>query len=178
MSFRTLAAHWLVALGVLISANATAQAPAGDVLTGKELTRDSLLDALEPMRSRSLRIGAATAAVPQRASASLLITFSTDSAELTADAKRQLDIMASALKTDRLASYRFIVEGHADPRGDPGRNFALSQARAESVKRYLIAQHSVEDGRLQATGKGDQQPLNPRVPAAPENRRVTFITQQ
>ena len=61
---------------------------------------------------------------------------------------------AEALKRDRLASYRFIVEGHADPRGTSEGNLVLSRERAESVKRYLVDIHGIAPVRLAAEGKG------------------------
>lgn len=115
--------EWILPLGVLASSGVGAQAPQSDVLTGSGVTREKIEDALEPSA------GAGAAAVSQRASASLLITFRTDSAELTADAKRQLDTLTGAMKSDRLAPCRFTVEGHADPRGETGRNLTLSMYR-------------------------------------------------
>jgi OOP family OmpA-OmpF porin len=40
---------------------------------------------------------------------------------------------------------------------------------------YLTRQHSIAEARLKSVGKGDAEPLNPADPAAPENRRVTFV---
>ena len=161
-----------------------AQAAAGtdQVLRGSNVTEANLLDALtpdpEPVVTRSLKVtrdGAPT--VPARKpSASLLITFETASAELTAPAKKQLDVVANALKNDRLAEYRFNVEGHADPRGASDANLALSQQRAESVRAYLIDQHGIAGDRLKAEGRGSADLLNPKVPSAAENRRVTIVT--
>lgn len=154
---------------------------AQDVISSRALTPDAVLDALDPaaVRARSLRIGATgrSSAVPPRASASLLITFDTNSYELTTAARRQLDIVASALRNDRLAQYRFTVEGHADPRGAADANLTLSQERADSVKRYLVAAHGIAEDRLLSEGHGDRQLLVPDRPTAPENRRVTFVTQ-
>jgi outer membrane protein OmpA-like peptidoglycan-associated protein len=115
-------------------------------------------------------------APPKKASASLLITFETNSSELTAPAKQQLDVVAAALKNDRLAEYTFNVEGHADPRGLHDANMLLSQQRAESVRSYLVTAHSIAADRLKAEGKGDTDLLNRKVPTAPENRRVTIVT--
>ena len=42
------------------------------------------------------------------------------SARRRADSCKDLDVVAAALKNDRLAEYGFNVEGHADPRGDAG----------------------------------------------------------
>ena len=169
---------WL-GLAVVPALHAQAQPAARDVIADRSLTPAAVLDALDPtaVRARSLRIGATgRPAVAPRASASLLVTFDTNSAELTSAARRQLDIVASALRNDRLVEYRFTVEGHADPRGNAGSNLTLSQERAECVKRYLTAQGIAED-RLVAEGRGDREPMLPAEPAAPENRRVTFVTQ-
>jgi outer membrane protein OmpA-like peptidoglycan-associated protein len=160
---------------------AQAQTVPHDVIAEASLTPDAVLDALDPaaVRARSLRIGAArpAQAAPQRASASLLITFGTNSVELSAAARRQLDIVASALRNDRLAQHRFTVEGHADPRGSAETNLKLSRERADSVKQYLVAHHRIAEDRLVTEGRGDRDPLVPEQPAAPENRRVTFVTQ-
>jgi OmpA-OmpF porin, OOP family len=169
--------------GPLFVVAAVAQSGAGgDVIGARELSAQSVLEALDPnaVRTRSLRIGPAArtaTASPPRASASLLITFETNAAELTPAARRQLDIVASALRNDRLATYGFVVEGHADPRGSPDGNLLLSQQRAQSVVRYLVTTHGIDAQRLQALGKGDREPLHPAQPAAAENRRVTFVTQ-
>ncbi len=158
---------------------------AADVLTGAQVNEERLLEALTPNlqgeRKRSLRVQAAAATIPAaldatRPSASLLITFRTSSSELTDDAKQQLDVVGAALRNERLAAYRFIVEGHADPRGDAAANLMLSQHRAGSVRSYLVSEHGIDPIRLIPEGKGDREVLNRAVPAAPENRRVTIIT--
>ena len=150
------------------------------VLKGQEVNEDNLLDALTPpIRTRSLKAradGTGVLAPQRKPSASLLITFETNSADLTPAAKQQLDVVAAALKNDRLASYDFNVEGHADPRGNREANLVLSQLRAESVRAFLISVHGIGSQRLKAEGKGDQEPLNRAFPAAAENRRVTIVT--
>ncbi|MBX3622852.1 MAG: OmpA family protein [Rhizobacter sp.] len=155
------------------------------LLKGNKVTESNLLDALtpppEPVVTRSLKVsrdnGAGVLAAPKKKpSASLLITFETNSSELTAAAKQQLDVVAAALKNDRLADYTFNVEGHADPRGSAEANLVLSQQRAESVRSYLVTEHNIAADRLKAEGKGDTDLLNRKVPTAPENRRVTIVT--
>lgn len=172
-------------LGVLTVAPAGADETSGTtVLKGKSVTEANLLDALEPQDkvvTRSLRVrpsgSSAVAAPPTRKpSASLLITFETNSADLTPAAKQQLDVVGAALKNDRLAEYNFNVEGHADPRGNAAANLVLSKERAESVRAYLVSTHGIGPQRLNAEGKGDLELLNRAVPAAPENRRVTIVT--
>ena len=115
-------------------------------------------------------------APPKRNSASVLITFVTNSSELADSAKASLDVVARALHADRLMSYKFLVEGHADPRGNAEDNLRLSQARAVSVVNYLAEQHQISRDRLRPIGKGDTEPLNTRQIDAAENRRVTIVT--
>ena len=167
---------------------AFAAEPDTQVLKGNKVTESNLLDALtppeEPVVTRSLKINrntagvlpAAAAAPARKPSASLLITFETNSAELLAESKKQLDVVAGALKNDRLAEYSFNVEGHADPRGTAEANLTRSQQRAESVLQYLVAQHGIAADRLKAEGRGDRDLLNRKVPSAAENRRVTIVT--
>jgi OmpA-OmpF porin, OOP family len=112
---------------------------------------------------------------PNAGRANLLITFATDSADLTAEAQATLDVVAKALQSDTLAGETFRIEGHADPRGSDEHNVRLSQARAEAVSRYLVERRSVLPERLSALGKGSSEPLNKREPDAPENRRVSVI---
>jgi len=171
------------ALLLLAGACATTWAEETTLLKGNKVTESNLLEALtpapEPVLTRSLKVSRSTDAVlapKKKASASLLITFETNSADLTAAAKQQLDVVAAALKNDRLAEYSFNVEGHADPRGVAEANRVLSQQRAESVRAYLVSSHNIAAERLKAEGKGDTDLLNRRVPAAPENRRVTIVT--
>ena len=86
-------------------------------------------------------------------------------------------MLAGAMKSDRLASTRFTIEGHADPRGNDEHNLKLSQARAEAVRSYLLSQHGLAAERVNAVGKGSSALMNPSDPAAPENRRVTIVAQ-
>jgi outer membrane protein OmpA-like peptidoglycan-associated protein len=184
-------------LAATFCAGAFAQNTPPKVLDDNQVTEKNLLDALTPsaeelegIRTRSLRVGpasgqvggtqggaatAATVAAPRR-DVSLLVTFITNSAALTERAQQLLDVVGRALKSEQLAALKFTVEGHADPRGNPQSNLVLSQARAESVRKYLITTHGIEGARLAAVGKGDKELLNKVRPTAPENRRVTLVT--
>jgi len=170
----------------LAAGTALAYAQSSDVLLrGAQFSEEALVNALRPplpegTQSRTIRpVGAPPprpAAPAKPASASLLVTFETNSAELTADARRQLDVVARALVNDQLANLSFAIEGHADLRGSPDDNLRLSQARAEAVREYLVSVGRIGPERLAAVGKCDREPLNTREVTAPENRRVTFVT--
>lgn len=157
--------------------SAAAQSP--QVLQGDQITESALIDALTPapapIVTRSINSPAPAPTPPKPSKASLLITFDTNATTLTPTARRELDVVARALNTSKLADFNFLIEGHADPRGNAERNQRLSEGRAQAVRRYLVQSQGVRDARLQAVGKGDREPLKPDEPAAPENRRVTFV---
>ena len=176
----------LVSLGAVLAAHAQPVAP---VLKMDQVTEQVLVDALaidepaadEGPKTRSLRPTVrpiAPAARPSAGKSSLLITFNTNSAELTGESKKALDTVARALQSDRLAAFAFSIEGHADPRGGDDLNQRLSQARALAVVEYLVGTHGVAAERLAPVGKGSSELLNPERPDAPENRRVTIVTKR
>ncbi len=185
----------LLILVALPSYAALAQVPS-TVMRESQVSESQLIEALRPAeamrtdgsvpgeRTRSIQPRPAVPAsrppaqVARPASAAVLITFETNSAELTATAKQSLDVVARALQDQQLSGLAFAIEGHADLRGSPDDNLRLSQARADSVRQYLVVARNVDPARLRAVGKGDREPLNTREIAAPENRRVTFVTQQ
>ncbi|MEM5387779.1 OmpA family protein [Paraburkholderia phymatum] len=108
-------------------------------------------------------------------SLNLLITFGTNSTTLTDRARAALDKVAHAMDSVELSEYRFRIEGHADPRGNPDANMKLSADRAVAVLEYLTRKDGVAPERLLAIGKGSSEPLNIQNPTAPENRRVTIV---
>jgi OmpA-OmpF porin, OOP family len=169
--------------------------PNATVMKEGKVTEDDLIRALTPAsnastapsdeelggKSRGIRLSApaaATAVAAKPAKANLLITFVTNSVELTSKAKQALDVVARSLSSEKLSAFKFNIEGHADPRGKSEDNLRLSQGRAESVKNYLVSTHKIGGDRLNPIGKGDREPLVPDQPTAPENRRVTFVTNQ
>jgi OmpA-OmpF porin, OOP family len=164
----------MLGLMALMAGTALAQAPAQPqppVLAEGQVTEAALLEALDRPVTRQFKAGVR----PRPAQASLLITFVTGSAELTDGARGTLDVLAAAMKNQRLAARSFIVEGHADRRGTAELNRKLSLERARSVSDYLSSRHGIEATRLTPAGKGASEPLNRADPAAPENRRVTIV---
>jgi len=72
---------------------------------------------------------------------------------------------------------RLVIEGHADETGSPEYNQRLSERRAESVRRALIAR-GVDSARLRVIGHGDRRPIHPNATSDrehAENRRVELI---
>lgn len=101
------------------------------------------------------------------------VNFETGSATLTATSKYQLDVLA-----EEFAAFPKLtteVSGHTDNVGDAKANLALSQARAASVKTYLVNK-GVAANRLKAAGYGSTKPLDPAdtAEARAKNRRTEF----
>ncbi len=157
-----------------------AHAQESRLLQENEISEAVVINALAPEkigRTRSFKpLGEERDAKASPApSASILITFNTNSAELTHSAEEALDKIGRALNMDKLAEFSFTIEGHADLSGTYQFNQQLSKARAETVKNYLINSHHIEPGRLSAIGKGYTELINKHNPLAPENRRVKLV---
>jgi hypothetical protein len=179
------------ACAVLGTAHVCAQA----VLDERTLNESAVVKALEPdgvvdstVRTRGFVVvpedpSSATASAYRRTTntarpgvASILISFASNSSQLTPAAKTALDEVGKAMRSEQLAAYRFQIEGHADPRGSFNANMRLSAERAQAVAFYLSSAGGVAPERLKAVGKGSTEPMYPRNPGAPENRRVTIVT--
>ncbi len=99
------------------------------------------------------------------------VEFLTNSAELTPASHAALDQVAAVLK--RHPALRVEVAGYTDSTGSAERNRALSQARAEAVRDYLVRQ-GIDPARLTARGYGPASPIADNATAAgrQRNRRV------
>ena len=103
------------------------------------------------------------------------IKFALNSTTLTDEAKRTLKQMATAMNSDELAAYHFLLEGHTDTTGRPDYNLVLSKKRAEAVRAYLIENLGVDSSRLDAAGRGQTSLLDAAHPESPVNRRVQVV---
>ncbi|HYD02437.1 MAG TPA: OmpA family protein [Phycisphaerales bacterium] len=101
------------------------------------------------------------------------VLFSPGSASLTAAGKKEIDKVISTIKSHHQGD-TIRVEGYTD--SDPirkssyGSNKALSQARAESVEKYM-ASKGVSASRISAVGMGAE---NPKATKA-QSRRVEIV---
>jgi outer membrane protein OmpA-like peptidoglycan-associated protein len=106
------------------------------------------------------------------------IFFQTNKAVILPKSYALLDEVALALRGRPAMHVR--IEGHTDSRGNRAANVKLSQARADSVRAYLVGKSIAQD-RMEARGFGPDQPIETNKTAAgrEKNRRVEFvITQQ
>ncbi|HYO95291.1 MAG TPA: OmpA family protein [Polyangiaceae bacterium] len=103
------------------------------------------------------------------------VLFVTGKSELLPIARDKLDSVAKALEEVH-DDQTIVVEGHTDSQGSDQNNLTLSQARADSVRQYLISR-GVKTDRIRALGKGESQPLasNDTPEGRANNRRVEII---
>jgi len=99
------------------------------------------------------------------------VNFEYDSAVLTAKAKSILNDVAASLK--KRHDVKVTVAGHTDSKGSAAYNKALSQRRADSVRKHLVSQ-GAKSSSLSAEGFGEEQPVTTNDTSAgrAENRRV------
>ncbi len=85
------------------------------------------------------------------------VFFSTNSTELSPQARATLDKQAQWLNTYRQYA-QFIVEGHADERGTREYNLALGARRSQAVRDYLISR-GVAATRIRTISYGKERPV-------------------
>ncbi len=84
----------------------------------------------------------------------------------------KLNTLCEVIKASDIAQFKII--GHTDASGTDTYNQNLSLLRAEEVKRHLVEDCGVPDGKLVAVGVGESFPIDPNDPRADVNRRVEF----
>jgi outer membrane protein OmpA-like peptidoglycan-associated protein len=105
----------------------------------------------------------------------LEINFEYDSAALTPQAEPQLNNLGKALTSSELAGSVFMLGGHTDAKGNDDYNQALSERRAETVKRFLMEKYHLPATSLVSAGYGKQGLKNTTDPYAAANRRVEIV---
>lgn len=101
------------------------------------------------------------------------VTFRTNSAVLSPEAKATLDGLAA--KATGARAYMIEVAGHTDSTGSDAKNFRLSQQRADAVVQYLAVQHKIPLRRFvtpMGYGKTDAVADNTTREGRSQNRRV------
>ncbi len=102
-----------------------------------------------------------------------IIEFESGSARLTDLGRYILDEMAE--KMQEIGNARVQIIGHTDDVGQRQGNLALSQARAEAVRSYLVGQ-GIPAGNLEVLGRGPDEPIadNATEDGRARNRRIQF----
>jgi outer membrane protein OmpA-like peptidoglycan-associated protein len=121
--------------------------------SAEELSVDEMACALDPQCTRPfvdrrLRGVTATPSVRTPGSFDRTVNFAFNSAELTPDARKELDTVAETLTRPNVAKLDIVISGHTDAVGTPEYNQKLSERRAEAARQYLISQHGIDGNRL------------------------------
>ena len=185
MKHRPFAAIGALALciGTAFAADDVKVYRAGETVSPNEVA--AILGSAPKIKFRSLRllddgvpeakVASAQAAVAagKPKSLALPVQFAFDSHDILPAARAQRDALAEGIRL--LPDEALVaIEGHTDALGSEEYNARLSMRRALSVKRYLVAQHSIDAARLRPIGMGKYETLPGRDKLAPENRRVQF----
>jgi peptidoglycan-associated lipoprotein len=85
-----------------------------------------------------------------------IVYFTTDSTDLSPEARQTLDNQARWLQ--QYAQYTITIEGHADERGTREYNIALGARRAQTVRNYL-AQRGINAQRIRTISYGKERPV-------------------
>jgi len=104
------------------------------------------------------------------------VFFTTDSAELTSEARVTLDKQAAWLT--RYTDVTVMIEGHADERGTREYNIALGARRATVTRNYLVSR-GVAAARINTISYGKERPVAVcnDISCWSQNRRAVTVVQ-
>lgn len=111
--------------------------------------------------------GVSESEIAEQAKMLTVYYFAFDQSALDAQTREDLDVVAAALKN---TSESIRLEGHADERGTREYNLALSERRANAVKKYLSLQ-GIDAARIEVIGYGEEKPVG----NDDANRRVELV---
>jgi OOP family OmpA-OmpF porin len=127
--------------------------------------------------TNGLRVSASEQNLLDKVLAGRIVEFEIGRANLAATGKTILDEMAIALK--QIPGKRFEVIGHTDGQGLRPSNLALSQARSDAVKTYLV-EKGINPDLITTSGHGPDRPVasNDSAEGRARNRRIEFRVAQ
>ncbi len=161
-----------IGAGGLIGASGPARAEPPAVVD-----RQSIVRSLQPGPQPQAGLTRSLVVAPRRTPAAghkviLDIRFASDSDRLSEAAHGQLAELGAALNSPELGQSRFLIAGYTSASGGAQHNQRLSEARARSVRRYLLEHFHVAPQRIESTGFGAARPLPDFPPNALQQRRV------
>ncbi|ASI67564.1 hypothetical protein BA022_02605 [Diaphorobacter nitroreducens] len=121
-----------------------------------------------------VKAGQLADAIHKQGFATLYINFDNNKSDVKPEAKPAMEEVVALLKADSVL--RLSIEGHTDNVGNAVTNKTLSQARAQSVVKALVAS-GIDAKRLQAKGFGSEVPVadNRSEEGRAKNRRVELV---
>ncbi|WP_232081730.1 OmpA family protein [Citrobacter rodentium] len=101
--------------------------------------------------------------------------FANGSSNLMPDSEKTLLTIVPVIR--RSPEKTFLIIGHSDSTGSAATNMALSAARAQVIKEWLVAHTGLPAGQFITEGAGDTRPIanNDTKEGRAQNRRVEII---
>jgi outer membrane protein OmpA-like peptidoglycan-associated protein len=144
---------------------------------GAKAAQETADQALAAAKTNSAEIQATNDRISQidnyEARQNIAVNFRVNSAVLSTEAKAALDEIATQAKNEK--GYLIQVTGFASADGSEARNRALSERRADAVRRYLAENHDIPLHRMiNPFGFGELKPVadNETREGRKQNRRV------
>jgi OOP family OmpA-OmpF porin len=103
------------------------------------------------------------------------VEFDSDRAVVKDKYKNEIKKVADFMK--KYPNTTAVIEGHTDSTSTAAHNQKLSEARANSVRHYLINNFGIKASRLTAVGYGEDRPIasNNTEEGKQKNRRVQAV---
>ncbi|HQC20082.1 MAG TPA: OmpA family protein, partial [Smithella sp.] len=119
--------------------------------------------------------------VQEKVSISLNIEFDTAKSFIKKKYHNNIKQVADFMQT--YPDTNVVIEGHTDNVdrfNNPENNIKLSQARADSVRKYLIDKFGIDESRITAVGYGPSRPIadNNTPEGRMKNRRVEAVIEK
>ncbi|MBZ0157120.1 MAG: OmpA family protein [Alphaproteobacteria bacterium] len=116
----------------------------------------------------------APAPEPKRVVETLVIHINFDVDKAAIRKADENELQKAIAFVEKYPDAAFRIEGHTDSTGSDAYNQKLSERRAESVKRYLVAKGGFDKARFSTVGYGETKPIatNKTKEGRFENRRV------
>lgn len=162
------------------------ETPAGVVVDTNgcplDTDKDGVLDYLDKCPGTPTGVAVDAKGCPMEAAkrfcdkpAVIAISFDTNKADVKAQYHGELDKLGNFLK--EFPDSKGTIEGHTDAVGSKAANLKLSQARAESVRSYIIGKFGIDSSRISAKGFGPAKPVASNKTAAgkAQNRRIEAV---
>jgi OOP family OmpA-OmpF porin len=116
--------------------------------------------------------------VPEKVAMPLNVKFDTAKSDIKKKYDNDIKKVADFMQANPEATA--IIEGHTDnvdKFNNPGNNMKLSQARADSVRQYLIDNFGIDSSRITAVGYGPNKPIasNDTNEGRQKNRRIEAV---
>ncbi len=145
-------------------------------ITGLEA--QGLVASVSQLRQAMSALGALETDLEVRVNLPADVLFDFDKSEIRPDAAKALADLATIIRAN--PGGRTRLEGHTDSVGNDRYNQALSERRAESVRRWLVDNEKLDASKLITKGWGMTKPIAPNDTEAnrQKNRRLEAIVEK